>query len=525
MALFALAFAGASVSCKSMREVQRDQRVERATAKAQAETTKQENVSALDKIGQEKARLRRQKRTFEAGQNRDEKLTEALALLQAKQFGEVLAIVQPMIDANGEVVDEELTQEEMADVRSELPLNPDGSEPAMPEVDPIQAPAFSKERLALVLVISGTARSLQDDMDGAIADLRRAHEVDPTSREARKRLGKLLFGQEQYVEALDVWQKELEAGYRSGALLYDIAKANYRLARTDESQRYRLDVAKVAIDDAFLEDPGNLAIRKWRALLDYETGDYRSAIPKLERVVTDDPADVQYRKLLANCYLTLGDHGKAADTFEVLVQTGHADASVHYALVDLYRLLGLPDLAAEHVVAAYEGREVPASECLMVAQLLADARRADDSVEWLEKVKPTDGETYAKAVELQIFLFADRKRTDEAIAAYERAIDGDSAVSGDLHLLMGDLYLVAEQPKKAQSAYAMATGYEYTRAEGFAGQAEAYYATGLLDDAASHYRKAIDANPDEPRYKLLLQQVETDLEIQKAATSTTPQNG
>lgn len=510
---------GAAVSCKSMRDVQRQELQQLEAAKGKAQTTRDENVTALEKITQEKAGIRRKQAEILARKNRYRMIEEALPLLRARDVDAVFAIVDPLVEANGAVVDEELTAAEVEAVRADLPSVVEGESEPVPEVDPIRAPAFSKTELAYVLVIRGTAHSVNDDRQSAIADLQRAYDLDPNSREARSRLGKLLFAEREYERALDVWSAELKEGYRSGDLLYLVARANYQLSKQGEEHRYRIEVARVAIEDAFLENPSDLTIRKWRALLDTEAGRYAEAVPKLEQVVADDPADHQYRKLLANTYLNIDEPGKAADVFEVLVQTGHAGPDVHYALSDIYRILDLPEQAAHHVILAYGGRvqNVVPEECLKVAQLLADAGLIEPAVEWLGRVKPDAVDVYRRATELKIFLLVEQERTADAMASYQGILEGETTVSGELHLLMGDLYLVALALKKAQAAYARATGMAATRAEGLAGQAEAYYSEGLFADAVKLYRQAIEADPEQPRFKLMLQQVETDLEIQNAA--------
>ena len=185
--------------------------------------------------------------------------------------------------------------------------------------EPVTPPELTNAEKARLTVIAASAYFNEGKVDGAIKLFDKATELDPSLRDARRNLGKLLFSEGRYKEALAAFEKELADGYRDADMLFLIAKARYELGHQtkDDTQK---EAARIALQEVIIERPADKEVRYWRAMLAYETRRYGEAARLLEDLRADFPLDVQYLHRLADCYRQLEKPKKAIDYFELVAQ-------------------------------------------------------------------------------------------------------------------------------------------------------------------------------------------------------------
>jgi tetratricopeptide (TPR) repeat protein len=223
--------------------------------------------------------------------------------------------------------------------------------------------------------------------------------------------------------------------------------------------------------------------------------------------------------MLANCYLELEDYQNAVDQLEIVARIKQPPTrKLCITLGDLYAKIDLPAKAAQWFIKAYKGIEnAPANDRFYIGSLLLDAGRIEDALAWLTSLEENDKE-YLPALGYTAQIYLDRNETEKALE-YLSIVRRLKPSDGFSHLTAGDLYLEQQKLEKAGEAYARASGLPSTRAEGLAGQAEVFYARKDLSSAVAYYRKALKADPENKRYRVALQQIQRELEIQQNRAS------
>jgi tetratricopeptide (TPR) repeat protein len=399
-------------------------------------------------------------------------------------------------------------------------LNPDTQEP---EVDKesgkpllVEAPDVPIEPKveARIRYTEGLALFELDRKTEAIAAFERAVGLDPEWREARRNLGKILFMERKYAEALKAWEKELSAGYRDGDLLFLIGQAQWEVGSAQKNPIY-VEAARLAMQAVLVEKPNDVEVQRWLSILEFETGRYAEAIRLFEAVRRVRPLDPEYLELLANSYVKVGDNQNAIDCLELAARIKPPSAAAARMLGDLHAAVGLDGRAAEWLVRAAGGspKQAPADERYNIGLLFANAGRNEEAIEWLGSIRPDEKHRAAAQSQLA-HLLKDLGRSEEAVEAFESAHEAEPG-DGRALIAAGDIYLAEKKLDKARDCFARAAALKDTKADGFAGLADVAYEKGDLEEAVLSYKKAIEASPGDPRFEGILRQVEEELRLKR----------
>lgn len=437
---------------------------------------------------------------------------EAIQALDGGDAEGALASIRKIFDPPPTQVIDPATREPMTDPQSGKPLTI--------RLDP---PKLEKIDEARIRYLEGSILYQLGRSEEWIKAFDRAIHLDPDFRPVRRDFGKMLFIEGKYRKALEVWQKELSDGYRDADLLFLVGQARYEVGREElekgnpDAQVAHIEAARLAFQSALiemLEPEKELEVKRWLAILEFETGRFQESVRLLEAIRREKPLDPQYLEYLANAYIGLKDYAKAIDYLELSARIRPPSPAVSKSLGDLYAAQGLYGRAAEWLVRAYGGdpSRATAPERLNVGLLFLDAARNEEATEWLGAIAPDSGgeapKEYPQAQSALAYLYKELGRIDEALAAFEH-VRNVRPQDCDANLAIAEILLDRKALEEAFKAYARATGLAdpACKAEGFAGLAEVAYERGTLDEAIRLYRKAVETNPRERRFHVALEQI------------------
>jgi tetratricopeptide (TPR) repeat protein len=139
--------------------------------------------------------------------------------------------------------------------------------------------------------------------DAAIADYRRAVELDPGYDEARQRLGKLLLKKKFVDEARTHYEELVRRRPDSTEALVGLARARLAQGETDAGQDL--------LDRALKIDPNNVDGLRERGMLAYSAGRAEEALPLLRKACELDPQEPYSNNALMECLFKLGREKEA----------------------------------------------------------------------------------------------------------------------------------------------------------------------------------------------------------------------
>ncbi|MGE3165703.1 MAG: tetratricopeptide repeat protein [Planctomycetota bacterium] len=507
----------APLGCKSMTERQRieQERVAAETEAAEAERrTAEARVAELDA---EEAELRRQAQEITDREDRRTKLATAIERLEANAPADALAILEELLAEYPEPAPD-------AEGTPTPATFGDEPEPAAGVV-PEPVKKLEPQERAGILIVYGEALAGEDRHGEAIEAFRKARSLDPKSKIARMNLGSLLFGQEQFAEALEEWRHVLDDGYPGSELLFQIGMARWEVAKENDDAMLR-EAAKGAIRSALVGLADSPQVQHWAALAEFETERYAEALLLFEGLLAKQPSHFEYRVAAAQCCEALGKVDEAINHYELAARLQAPTPAQCAELARLYEQRNLPQMAAEWLLRAYGDEPATstadAASRLFLGTLLARSSRFEQAEGWLRSVQPTDKAQYAEALTwLSDGLLAKSRATD-ALASLNllRAVRPEDAHA---HLSAGDILRQLERWDESVAAYNDARRSSELEPEALAGIAEVYYQTNRLEEAVSKYREALEKAPDNRRFRVYLEQIQTELDDQKngAARDTT----
>jgi tetratricopeptide (TPR) repeat protein len=391
-------------------------------------------------------------------------------------------------------------------------------EPNAPAEEEQVAIELSAQEAAQVYDLKATALFKLDEVAEAIATYEEVLKLDSDSRQARRILGMLYFGESRWADALAAWEGEM--AYRDPKVMLLVGEAHYRLSK-ESGDRGRLEGARIAIESVLVQDPNDEKVRQWLATIEIEAGRLELALRHLDAILEQNPLAERWLELKGQALLQLGRHEEAVETYELLY-SAHPKPAVCQALSDLYALLDQPGIAADWLARAYarlNPRAVPASDRLRIGRLLAEAERAEEAVEWLSIVDEQDAE-FAAAQASLARLYRAVGRLDDALEAFERirrAKPDDCAA----HLAAGDVFLERKQLDEARDAYTIAASFNDCKPDGLAGLAEVAYAGRNLPQALELYRDALGERPRDPAFESAIREIEAELSREQLSASRT----
>jgi len=208
----------------------------------------------------------------------------------------------------------------------------------------------------------------------AIANFRRAAELEPNEPEYRYRLGVALLESEQYEPA----RVELEAAVKQApdrpSWFLPLAKVRYRTGdNKGATEAIRTVVlggptpadvktARALMDqiaDPFAGFPRSARAQLEQAIQWLEVADVpQQAIVQLEEILRDHPDEAAVHALLGLSWARLDDAGRAVEELKRAVELAPDDGKNHLYLAELYEARQRPRSAEEHFLKALERNPV-----------------------------------------------------------------------------------------------------------------------------------------------------------------------
>jgi tetratricopeptide (TPR) repeat protein len=138
------------------------------------------------------------------------------------------------------------------------------------------------------------------DLDNAARDFRLAASIDPSAVRALEALGDVLYEQQWYGRAAEIYERRLKVDERAPGIALKVALARYR--------ERRLDLALAAIVQTLRLDDRRAEAYYLRGLCLRERNDLNGATRAFERAVERAPEFVEAREELADVYAGAGRH-------------------------------------------------------------------------------------------------------------------------------------------------------------------------------------------------------------------------
>jgi tetratricopeptide (TPR) repeat protein len=383
-------------------------------------------------------------------------------------------------------------------------------------VDPVQLQPRDESR---VIAIRGAAYLKSGKKDEGMRDLENALVLDPSNRLARRTLGRALIDSGRHGEGIQRLSGELRDGHRDSELLRWLSEAYRELARATRNPRH-LEPARIALEDALLERPDDVEMRRSLAILELESGRYGEAVRHLEAMRAENPTDPDHLELLGSAYLSVPDRAKAMDCLEMAARVRPPSKDGCLVLASLFEEADLPGRAAEWRSRAHNASpaEASAEERFEVGGLFARAGRADEAVLWLSAI--AEGEPrHVEAQALLAPILRSAGRDDEALAAFDK-VRRSRPQDGEAHLAAGRIFHARKELDQALEAFSKASALPDTQLAGLIGLAEASHEKGNLAAALRHYRRALELDSGNARCIRAVKRIEDEMRRPRAVAAT-----
>ena len=338
---------------------------------------------------------------------------------------------------------------------------------------------FSRENEdAAVIFTLGNFYLRDDKLNEARAAFSRALEKHSDFEQARQNLGHVAFLQEQYGDAIEIFQKLISEGKANAEIWLMLGHA---LVLTDHPV-----AAENAYRNAMTLQLENPAAKQGllRALIAQER--YPEASKLLDELMLKNPEAGELWTLKANLALALGKDTEALTALESARRLGVTDNTMKLLLGDLYFNRRLYDEALNLYLDVTDAKTVSARHLLNAARGFVEADQPGKAKELLKNMK---AETNPALLELEGDIA--RAEGDQKLAAdkYD-AVLKDEPLNGPVLIKRGRLAEDQGEPEKAEILYRRAESAENSKLEAllsrarlYAGQGEYAEAIPLLESA------------------------------------------
>ncbi len=472
-------------------EKEEKQRIEDEKNKQEALAKSQAQKEELEK---ERMRIERELARAKAKNERGNRIIDARNALSQNQPAETIKITD-------EILETKITQEDMDD--SEYMGPPPLTDSDLAKIHEARALAYFDLKIT----------------DKAITAYKKVLDLNPGERKARKNLGRILYKEKLYREALEIFKLELKDGYRSTDILFLVGRCHYELGRK-EGNKAHYEAARIAMLDAVLNDPTDVDMMRWLAYLEFQTGRFQESIRLLETIRRQHPLDTEYLDLLANSYIQVNQPKKALEYLELAASIKKPTQKACLSLGDLYAQADQPARAAEWFSKAYEGDPTQAkpSERVFVARLFLQTGNYKDALAWVKSISKDDKENY-DARSIEATLYVQLNEDEKALTAFEEMRE---ALPQDCFawLAAADIYLERNNLDKARELYTVASALSKCSADGLAGLGEVQYKKEDFEGAIKYYQQALEKSPKNPNYLVAIRQIKAELQIAKETASS-----
>jgi len=255
------------------------------------------------------------------------------------------------------------------------------------------------------------------DLDNAARDFRMAVSIDPSAVRALEALGDVLYEQQWYGRAAEMFERRLRVDERAPAVALKLALARYR--------ERNLEAALAAIAQTLRLDDRRAQAYYLRGLCLRDRNDPNGAAKAFERAVERAPELIEAREELADLYAAGGRHGDELEQLQLI-------ASIQRDRPERLVAVGLA-----HARAARDARDDAAQERqanLAVLTLGSALERSDQRPEvygalgavWLDIASErNDSVDRRKAIEALERAATTTGASSQVLADYGRALAGD----------------------------------------------------------------------------------------------------
>lgn len=269
----------------------------------------------------------------------------------------------------------------------------------------------------------------KDQYDEAIAEEKKAIELDPKSFGARRILGMIYANQRKYDEAIALLRESAELNPSSFAVHRDLGSAYLAAGKIED--------AIAALTKASALNPRNVAVHIRLATIFSKLGKYTEAINESAQAVKIDESNAEAHLSLANAKLASGDAAGSVESFnEAIAANGFDSFGFKNQLTAAGALSGLgwalvtskpenPNTLKEAL--SYQQKAIKADPHFLpayirLAQLLQRQNKSKDAEALYKRIfaatqfDPSVGVPYAR------FLL-NTKRTDEARSVLKKVLE------------------------------------------------------------------------------------------------------
>lgn len=201
--------------------------------------------------------------------------------------------------------------------------------------------------------------------------------------------------------------KALAQGIKANPEAFEL----YQLAGGLELEREKYPEANAYLETAVTLNPQSLAARKLYARGLFATRNYRSAATHAEAAARIDPDDIDVLVLQADIANQQGKTGSAIEFLKTAISLDTASPELQYRIGRVYQDANLFDASREHLERAAGIRPNWAAPHVALGQLYSKRRRFDDAVAAFEKAVELEPSEENRAV-LNV-AFAERKKSLE----------------------------------------------------------------------------------------------------------------
>jgi tetratricopeptide (TPR) repeat protein len=174
----------------------------------------------------------------------------------------------------------------------------------------------------------GVSRENGGDTWGALADYRRAIDLDASFAMAHYNLGNLLYKQEYYNDALVLLRKGIVLNPKDHDFWVVTLKTFYQLGEYDSVQHYALRALAV--------DPKNVGAHNYQGLVLYQQEDYKGAMTHFRKTIELDPTYVTGWQNVASTHEALKENDQAVAQYKrYFKEVNKENAAIKESLADL----------------------------------------------------------------------------------------------------------------------------------------------------------------------------------------------
>lgn len=365
-----------------------------------------------------------------------------------------------------------------------------------------QLEKFSRENNnAAVIFTLGNYYLRDGKLSEAKAAFSRALEKHSDFEQARQNLGHVAFLQEQYDDAIGIFQKLISDGKANAEIWLMLG---HSLVLTDHPV-----AAENAYRNALTLQLENPAAKQGllRALIAQER--YPEASKLLDELMLKNPEAGELWTLKANLALALGKDTEALTALESARRLGLTDASLKLLLGDLYFNRRLYDEALNLYLSVADAKTVPVGHLLNAARGFVEADQPGRASELLKNL---NAEKNSVLLEIEGDIARAEGNLKQAEEKYD-AVLNDEPLNGSVLIKCGRLAEERGETEKAEILYRRAESAENSKLDALLSRARLYAGQGKYAEAIPLLESAL-ALDDKPYIREYLKAVQSAADSQ-----------